>query len=427
MFNNPSMQAAYHARYSMVRDVRFDFIRVDKVRQWMQEFSAVPACLDFLEKYLRQLCLCSFRKDVFSHIKSLIHKDHVEAALAGRVPLCWPSVDRVLKEKHRPPQLATGNRLAVKNINVLFAWLWEWKDGRFERTGWSEKPYRMLYQRSFDTVALIRGKQQARAWKKSLKVSFYRSHWLLPYPQSRSFMRKSKDSGQVVWWSSFHRGLDRYYQAVASHGALPNPLPASNIKHHPAEFWGLANKDSEYMPYEVQPEQRLLGLSEADLYQQLLDMTEKFNSGIENASGASTKGLAIYDIQDLIERIDWIDRPFKSWDMSKCYIEMNKELEKYEVLQHHGQNLRRRRGGCKQDIESDSDMDSEANNHSEMTSDDESLEQQKKRQVNVIRRIERRMVMLPENQQAGCSGHAHNNWMLKQYTARLRKLPTSSN
>ncbi|KAM6514394.1 hypothetical protein FALCPG4_015541 [Fusarium falciforme] len=35
MFNNPSMQAAYHARYRQIRDMRIDFIRVGKVRQWM--------------------------------------------------------------------------------------------------------------------------------------------------------------------------------------------------------------------------------------------------------------------------------------------------------------------------------------------------------------------------------------------------------
>ena len=68
MFNNPSMQAAYRARYSQVRDVRLDFIRVDKARQWMLEFSVIPSCLEVLGKYLRQLCLCAFRKDVFSHV-----------------------------------------------------------------------------------------------------------------------------------------------------------------------------------------------------------------------------------------------------------------------------------------------------------------------------------------------------------------------
>jgi hypothetical protein len=56
MFNNPSMQTAYRARYHQVRDVQIDFIRVNKAYQWMLEFSAIPACLDILEDYLRELC-----------------------------------------------------------------------------------------------------------------------------------------------------------------------------------------------------------------------------------------------------------------------------------------------------------------------------------------------------------------------------------
>ncbi|KAF1977493.1 hypothetical protein BU23DRAFT_298083 [Bimuria novae-zelandiae CBS 107.79] len=105
----------------------------------MTEFSAVTTCLDLLEEYLEQLCLCAFRKDVFSHIRDLLHKDQLGPALAGQVPLCWPSINRVLKGKYRPPKLATGNRLAVKSIEVIFSCLWEWKDGQFERRGWNDK------------------------------------------------------------------------------------------------------------------------------------------------------------------------------------------------------------------------------------------------------------------------------------------------
>lgn len=83
MFNNLLMQAVYHARYSQIRDVRIDFIRVDKTRQWMTEFSALLVCLDLLEESLEQLCLCAFRKDVFSQIRHLLHREQVEAALAG--------------------------------------------------------------------------------------------------------------------------------------------------------------------------------------------------------------------------------------------------------------------------------------------------------------------------------------------------------
>lgn len=248
MFNNPSMQAVYHARYSQTRDVRTDFIRTDKTRQWMAEFSAVPVCLGLLEEYLEQLCLCAFRKDVFSSIRHLLHRDQVEAALAGKIPLCWPSINRVLKNQHQPPKLAAGNRLAVKSVEVLFSWLWEWRDDQFERKGWNDKPYRMLYQQSFGIIERIRGKQQARAWKKSLKRTFLQSHWMLPYPQSQGFMRKCREPGEVVWWPSFHLGLKRYYDQLRKHGEVLESFPASYIKHHPVNGWGLAHGWPGYMP-----------------------------------------------------------------------------------------------------------------------------------------------------------------------------------
>ena len=123
MFNNPSMQAAYRSHYPQVRDVRVDFIRVHKAHQWMLEFSAVPACLDLLEKYLRQLCLCAFRKDVFTHITSTLDPEHRAAALAGEVPLCYDSISQALDAAYGEPHLAHGHRLAVKDINNLFTWL----------------------------------------------------------------------------------------------------------------------------------------------------------------------------------------------------------------------------------------------------------------------------------------------------------------
>jgi hypothetical protein len=115
MFNNPSMQTVYRARYHQVRDVRIDFIRVDKAYQWMLAFSAVPACLELLEEYLRELCLCAFRKDVFFHIKSALKPECIEAALAGSIPLCCASVQNALRQDDQPLPLAeeTGWRSRI--------------------------------------------------------------------------------------------------------------------------------------------------------------------------------------------------------------------------------------------------------------------------------------------------------------------------
>jgi hypothetical protein len=168
----------------------------------MMEFSSLPPCLDLLEDFLRQLCLCTFRKDVFTQIKRLLHPDYAAKALAGEIPLCWPSIDQALQQWARPPQLARGNRLAVKSFDVLFTWLWEWKDGRYDRKGWMDKPYRMLYQQSFEIITQIRGKNQARQWKQTVKAVLVQGHWLLPYPHRGGFMQKSRETGQEIWWSN---------------------------------------------------------------------------------------------------------------------------------------------------------------------------------------------------------------------------------
>jgi hypothetical protein len=123
MLNNPSIQTVYRARYHQIRDVRIDFIRVNKVYQWMIEFSAIPTCLNILESYLRELCLYAFRKDIFFHAKSALKPEYLEAALSGEIPLCYDSINNAMLKDHQPLQLAQGNRLAVKDVHVLFAWL----------------------------------------------------------------------------------------------------------------------------------------------------------------------------------------------------------------------------------------------------------------------------------------------------------------
>ena len=277
MFNSPSMQTAYRARYHQVRDVRIDFIRVDKAYQWMLEFSSIPACLDLLERYLRDLCLCAFRKDVFFHVKSTLKPECMEAALAGEIPLCYASVNNAMLREFQPLQLAEGNRLAIKDVNVLFAWLWKSRDGHFERNGWNEKPYRMLFEQSFHAIKTARGKAGARKWRQELKRSFLGSHWILPYPHSRGFMRKSKEEKEFIWWPSVHYGLIRHYAKSPSIGTIANPLPASNVECHPCHGWKLASIPTTrkgYMPYVILPEQTLIRMPESEFYARLVDLRE---------------------------------------------------------------------------------------------------------------------------------------------------------
>ncbi|KAH7471845.1 hypothetical protein FOMA001_g13281 [Fusarium oxysporum f. sp. matthiolae] len=437
MFNNPSMQAAYHARYRQVRDVRIDFIRVDKARQWMIEFSSVPDCLQLLEKYLQQLCLCAFRKDVFTYIKSVLHPDHIETALAGEIPLCYESVHDALAERHRPPQLAYGNRLAVKNIDVLFAWLWEWKDGHFERKGWKDKPYRMLFQQSFQAVKTTRGIDGARKWRQELKRSFFKSHWMLPYPQSQGFMRKDKETKEFVWWPSFHRGLNSYYIRLQQLGSLTQPLPTSNIKHHPSNGWELSPGyfTNSHMPYVVYPEQELLRVSEDELFSKLISLREQNLTALPGNITTPAAAVSEFNISPpdhlsnterwCARRRMYVLKTFEESDSpGECASFLRKALEQYELLQHHQSNLRRkRRNHASRRLEADSDSNSEGGDDFEVTSDEESLDTKRREQAKTVRNIEvhmRELITQHQRTEKRWPG-AYDN-LLREFHHRLQKV-----
>ena len=283
----------------------------------------------------------------------------------------------------------------------------------------------MLYQQSFDSVTEARGKHQAREWKKGLKISFIRSHWLLPYPQSQSFMRKGKDTGQVVWWSSYHAGLDRYYKQLERHGPLTQPFPASHLKHYPANGWTLARQHPKYMLYEVQPEQSLLDILEADLYQQLLQMGEMPENTSGNDIAAARAYIIEYNIKSIIKDPSWKAGPVEHYKtVNSCSIRLNEELEKYELLQHYSQNKQhKRRNKIKQAIGFESDSDSAVNvsSDAEVTSDDDCLYQTKKRQAELIRKVEQRMHTLIAKDRERYKGTQPNLWepVLKMHQPRL--------
>ncbi|GKU09625.1 unnamed protein product, partial [Fusarium langsethiae] len=406
MFNNPSMQNVYRARYHQVRDVRIDFIRVNKAYQWMLEFSSISARLNLLERYLRELCLCAFRKDVFFHAKSALKPKYLESALAGEIPLCYHSLNNAMLKDHQPLQLAEGNRLAVKNIDVLFAWLWKSKDDHFERQGWEEKPYRMLFQQSFHAIKTIRGKANARKWRQELKRSFLGSHWILPYPHGRGFIRKDKEEKQFVWWPIAHPGLIKYYARSRQIGTISHPLPSSSIQHHPIDGWQLATNSisNSYMPYVIQPEQELIQLSEDELYAQLVCLREQISAGQTQSSlpvpilelGNSTGNYFPYRWCPVKQTK--VTKTFEECDHpSECIWFLGQRLENYEHLQHSQLRRRKRRRQKGTTLQSLSDSSSNSgSDETEPSSDEESLIAKRKKQAQIIRYLETRMHELIE-------------------------------
>lgn len=160
------------------------------------------------------------------------------------------------------------------------------------------------------------------------------------------------------------------------------------------------------------------------MYQKLLQIRAKFNSGPDAAaSAAKNRPVAIYDVKSIIEDPRMQSKPIKSWDVLHCSIRLNKEMEKYEILQH-GKDLRRRRRKERSvDADWHSSLDTGENGaESEVTSDEESLEQQKLRQLSLIRSIERQMrTRIAREREKYASPNLHAG-VLKIHEPRLKSL-----
>ena len=418
MFNSPSMQTAYRARYAQIRDVRLDFLRVHQAHQWMEEFSSVFPCLDLLQDFLRQLALCVFRKDVFFQVKRLLHPDHAPRALAGEVPLSYDSITNVFLEGAQPIQLLDQRRVAVKSIHSLIAWLWEWKDGRQDRKGWKDKPYRMIYQQSFEAIHQILGKDQARAWKQTLKTSFLQSHWLLPYPHGHGFMRKSKDTGQELWWSSVNYGLNEHYQQWYGRSQPGKLLPAEYIQHHPTTSWGHFYPDHRYMERGMEPEMDLVRLSDGDLYEKLLQIADRFSQNPEASEWKKkpepTQFYFCATIGD--ESVLKAQQKLHGTPAQKICMEIIQLLDEYEVLLHSGRILRprprRRQAGPSTTLNPDD----------EFTSDEESIPNQQEYLATRILALEPQMHEAVAAERVQWQYPPLHGAHLKQVEPRLRRL-----
>ena len=404
MFNNPSMQIAYRAHYGQIRDVRIDFVRINRVRQWMVEYSNIPACIKYLDEYLRQLCLCAFRKDVFTHIQATLRPEFVEAALAGQIPLCYESIQEALQDRYRPLQIASGKQVAVKNIDVLFAWLWEWSDGQFERRSWKNKPYRMLYQQSSESIVSLRGKDAARSWRRELKASFLRSHWVIPYPDNRSFLRRNKESGKATWWPSFHSGLYEYYSGLRRQQGGRGHLPASNIPHHPTQGWHLGGQSHRktYMPFVVELETDLLDRADEEFHQELVRLSTA--AGVDEAVHGDEESRATWGAKARKRRVQieyrrWCPQRRRDVEVTveDCRtaqdyrIFLEEEKEKYQGFETGIRRSGRKPGQNRvKEVElSSSESEGVAEDEGrDETSDEESLAQKRRRQKQAVRKMQ---------------------------------------
>jgi hypothetical protein len=160
-------------------------------------------------------------------------------------------------------------------------------------------------------------------------------------------------------------------------------------------------------------------LSGTDLYLRLLDLQQQFNTSAGQISCAVKRDpVRVYEIKDIIEDPAWKRKPMRSWNVGHCSIQINKELEKYEILQHSRRISRKRKRSASIDFGSEASSSAEV----ELTSDDDSPEQQKRRQYKVVRQVEEQMrAGIEKNREKWGKPDVHEG-ILKMHEPRLRKI-----
>ncbi|EFW14240.1 conserved hypothetical protein [Coccidioides posadasii str. Silveira] len=221
VFNTPTLQMAYYQQYQQLIKFKSDFVLFYNVFSCMLDVCLDPTCSVLLLQLLVNLCLRVFQKNVFRSLADCVtqqplHSARLEDACNGEIPLTCAGILQIFQHSHfwEDIQFITGSRMKVRNIEMLFAWLWGW-DGNGNSDWlckhWKSKQYWVLFHQSFDVIVSVYGTQQACEWRTIVKQTFICSHWILPYPSTAAFWACGK-GGKLQSWASTHSGLVNYLQ-----------------------------------------------------------------------------------------------------------------------------------------------------------------------------------------------------------------------
>lgn len=159
------------------------------------------------------------------------------------------------------------------------------------------------------------------------------------------------------------------------------------------------------MPCVIQPEQDLIRMPENELYAQLVSLREQMSAGLPQSSFPTPT----LELDNSPERYyfprKWcqvkqmeVAKTFEECDeVNECVWFLKRGLEAYEHLRHGQLKRRKRRRQNRATFQSDSDSSSASgSNEAEATSDEESLVVMRRKQAQLVRKMETRVHELIE-------------------------------
>ncbi|KAL5040767.1 hypothetical protein BDW71DRAFT_212801 [Aspergillus fruticulosus] len=239
VFNTPSLLSQYFPRYRHLVTARDEFIQFQDLYSHLTQAREEPGRAARLLDLLIDLCLQTFRQEVFRALQLArtnqpLSEGGLRCAVQGAVPLTAPGFRQVFR---RAPletefQFVSGPTARIRDVGLLFSFLWGWagdgNQGGWERAGWEQKLYRLLYRRTFEMITQIFGIGQARAWRASLYTKLFWSRTTGVPGRDQARMHK------LQVWYSHHPGVSEYYKA---HGTDQDMIPAVHVNQLPIVGW----------------------------------------------------------------------------------------------------------------------------------------------------------------------------------------------
>ena len=202
LFGNIHIAESFTARWRAIREAKDDFVKVEMLGKWLKSYGAAPAVRKYILWHMRWMCVRHFRKDVLLSIESSIKAEFRSNAAQGRYTLCKENLDMILEDGSQAYRLASGNKMAYKDLDDFIDFLWDFDDGR-RRKHWEGRGYRVLYKRCAKLIATWCDEEEAQWFCSTVKTVFPTVNWVIPYPNHTVFWQHTKQH-QRMWLSVYH-------------------------------------------------------------------------------------------------------------------------------------------------------------------------------------------------------------------------------
>ncbi|PUU72138.1 hypothetical protein B9Z19DRAFT_1069995 [Tuber borchii] len=153
--------------------------------------------------FLGTMVIQKFRRDIWAALFKFAEpewKDNTtlkrEQALSGVLPLDYENVIGYAPSRFTRIKYSNKHKLTLQERwEILFHSDDKW-DQQDLRKSWKEKPFRLFFQKCYDTIATTCDLATARSWEYLLlQTQFARSNFLLPSPSKYSFLQKYSKRG----------------------------------------------------------------------------------------------------------------------------------------------------------------------------------------------------------------------------------------